>query len=302
MLYKRIFAISLAIALLALLLCGCNRKATVNNEFSVKFISGDNVNTVLINLSDGKTILLDGGHTENSKNSIVNSLNDIKATQIDYYFLTSPNSNNVKNANLILDEYPIKTAYLPLVSNLDNFKEFNSLVETLNSSGAVINKIEVGYYILGENYFVCALSPNVNNIVEVNSASEISAISPTIYLEYYGVRFLFCGEIDKSVEENVVSNYYAGVYDMYFERAGKKVDIENIDFLHVPSQGNSNSCCAKFLDCVYPTNSIVSCISKTSNASIIGKLHNLNHKACVYTTDVNDISVIVGENSTYHIK
>ncbi len=274
--YKRI-KVKIAVLIFlcfSLYLSGCNG-VTLNNQrfyicdgFSVNFIDVGEGDATLIRFPDGKTMLIDCGErsTENLY-SVEKYLNEYCDSGLDYLMLTHPDSDHVGNAASILEDFRVKTAFVPYIRNPELFADYYRAYLKLNEKSVETEISAVYKFVAGENYFLVELSPNglgtggssytlFNDSAEP-TAKERNNLSPIVYLEYNGVKFLFTGDADFSQEKVALNNVKLGLIDAFF---GKKdaVVLENLDFLKVGHHGSADSAGEDLLRATTPKNAVIS--------------------------------------------
>ena len=130
-------------------------------------------------------------------------------------------------------------------------------------------------------------------------------VSPIIYLEYKGVRFILTADADKRAEELVLTNYSLGLFN-YSKSNGEKVLLENIDFYKLSSHGGDSSNSLNFVKLLSPKNAIISVGSGNkqgySSTISLSNLYDANKDYNLYRTDRDKtITVIVDEKGQYNI-
>ena len=281
--------------------CADNRENT-NGTFSVKFIGGENGVTSLINLPDDKVVLLGGGSLDIVKDKIVNSLETLSADNIDYLFINSPLNSGVKNAIKINDLYNISTIYKLNILNESHFENYNHLISLDNKN---IKTCVFGEVVKGDGYFLAVLSPCTNLGEQVFTSEEIAYVSPIIYLDYFGVRFLFiCGETSNSFS-SFLESYHSGAFNCFLSEHGKEIDLSRIDFLHILNKvAKDNKNKELFLQ-LQPKNAVITTSIDSSKQNIsslaLKNLYDYSSEIAVYQCAEKDLTVSVNENSSYSL-
>jgi competence protein ComEC len=151
--------------------------------------------------------------------------------------------------------------------------------------------------IVGEDYYLAFLSPlgesltanyyDEFNLLENPNDRQVNNLSPIIYLQYKGVKFVFTGDAGISQENMVVESYRAGVYDFIH---GKKVSLDNVDFLKVGHHGSADSTGQTFVNLLTPKNAIVSVggnnVYGHPSTTTFTRLQQANQDIKVFRTDV----------------
>lgn len=284
MFYKRgkvaISFISVFVILLNIFCAGCakdnlpsEKEVVVYKEFSVNYIDVGQGDCIFIRLPDGKNVLIDCGlndDTQENSKRIISLLNSYSVKKIDYFVLTHPDIDHIGNAKEVVNNFSIGAMYVPYVSSqlMSNFDYYQSLLDLAEERQ--IKRITSDYTCLieGENYFFAFLSPvpkGLNNssysVLESTlypTDRQINDLSPIIYFECFGKRFIFTGDASSTQEKIVIENYDVGIYDMFFNSYDIKVNLENIDYLKVSHHGSIDATCKEFLSLLQPKNFIIS--------------------------------------------
>lgn len=245
----------------------------IYSGFSVHYINVGQGDCIFIRLPDGKNMLIDTGDTDvfnKTAEKITAYLNAYSVSKIDYFVLTHPDADHAGNALYLLQRFIVDTAYLPYISqvHLSNYPSYNQAYQELKQTQAKIITSDCYRYVKGDYYQVAFLSPMEKNSEDssyfhfngmtVPDESASNDLSPIIYLDACGKRFLFTGDASKSQEMLVVSNYKANLYKNYFGRFGIQVNLSEIDYLKVGHHGARTSSCEDFLNLTKPKNAIIS--------------------------------------------
>ncbi len=301
-----------------LLFSGCNRyenNVEINaGEFSVHYLDVGQGDAIFINFPDGKTMLIDTGLTDDATAEFIKSTVIKSKPEIDYFVLTHPDVDHIGNAQSIIEEFNVEKLFVPKIVNENLFPRFREVMQTAREKEIEITVSDNYKYESGDGWFFAMLSPkpylSIDSIYNTVNAStdpspeEINDLSPIIYLEYRGVRFLFTGDAGFSQEKLVVDSCKAGVYDYRFN--GNQIDIMKIDFLKMGHHGSDESSSEKFLQYVTPQNAVISVGDNNyglpSKYSLI-RLVQVNSEVNLFRTDTaGSISVYVNGEGAYEVK
>ncbi len=302
---KRLIAVFTAIALSFCI--GCSSNANVNlklpsdNGYAVYFLDVGEGDAILIKLSDGKTMLIDCGAVSDANKEYLKTVINLVGGKIDYIILSHPDVDHVGNAKFLADNFCIGKAFLPCLTNPQRFAVYNEFLQTIIS-----NEVEIEYStnqteIVTDEYLIRVLTPKPyldidSTYTDVNTQLQpsheiVNGISPIIYFESGGVRFLFTGDAPKKCEIEAME--YASVLG-----AGS-INLSGIDFLKVSHHGSNDASCEDFLDVVRPQNAV---ISSGVNAyghpttAVLNRLVAYNRDVYIWRTDVKgSISVFVSD-------
>lgn len=321
---KRFFSILVCLILFAIcLFCGCDRltsgSSNVYQGFSVHYINVGQGDCIFIRFDDGKNMMIDTGDmdkTDKNAKNIKNYLNNYSVNKIDYLVLTHPDQDHVGNAEYLIKEFGVGKAFVPYVTDrlLDCYPSFNKTMDALKSSGAEIIISDCYQYITGQNYSLAFLSPSPKDFINgsyeqfntmiVPDESASNNLSPIIYLQSCGERFLFTGDVGKDQELFVVNNYELGFYDVVFNRHGITVELEDIDYLKVAHHGADTSSSQQLLDLLRPKNAIISVSGDNfyghPSSEVLERIKLSNQNANIYRTDIHG-TVVVYKNQNENL-
>lgn len=324
---KRLFALSFAV--IAASCCFCLICACVSDGyggeyadtfkhydgFSVNFIDVGTGDAIFINFADGKTMLIDCGEKNTRNfNSVKRYLDEYTNGILDYLVLTHPDADHVGNAAQIIESYIVNTAFVPYINERlrGNFNLYNQAYTLLEESGAEIKISAVGRNVCGEKYSFIMLSPNAKGTTDsaydtFNSYEDPpdgvrNDISPIIYLEYMGVRFILTGDAGFSQEKVALDNVKTGITDGVLQNKGKdKINLTDIDFLKVSHHGSNGASGAEFLQALSPKNAVISVGGDNAygfpTKDTLSRIAAANENCSVYLTSVcGTVSVFVDES------
>ncbi|MBQ7348353.1 MAG: MBL fold metallo-hydrolase [Clostridia bacterium] len=328
---RKIFALFSVIFVCLFILCSCVPSSvteeTVNPEksdeivlqakFSVHFIDVGNGDCILIKFPDSKRMLIDCGDKIDGVYSKINDyLKSQNVDKIDFLVLTHPDRDHIGNAVDIINDFEIGTAYIPHILSNTLFPLFNSVKQELTAKNIDFQVSHLYSYIKGEGYSVAFLSPappgnkksayNILNSALSPTANDINNVSPIIYVEYNGVRFLFTGDAGKSQEEYVLDLYKSSLYKRNFEYYGFDVNLENIDFLKVSHHGSDDATSENFLQTLNPKNAVISVGGNNyyglPSSNTLIRLNALSEEFELYRTDTKgSVAVYVNEMGNYRV-
>lgn len=252
-------------------LVGCNRKVNplvVNEgEFSVHFLDVGEGDSILINLPDGKNMLIDTGNTsEVVADYVISCVGKTDKERIDYLVVTHPDSDHVGNLKAVVDRFSVGTAFVPDVRNPERFPAYYEALSVLENSDTIIKVSGYWQLVCESDYYFAFLSPAPTgeegssyddlNGTTFPSSTVINDVSPIIYFECKGSRFVFTGDAGKSQEKLVLDNYTVKAYDFMYGK--DKINLTDIDVLKVAHHGADGSSSEEFLNLLKPKNVVIS--------------------------------------------
>lgn len=242
----------------------------------VHYIDVGQGDCILIQVNN-KNLLIDSG-PKSDKKQCLNYLSSLKIDKLDYVIATHPHEDHIGNMADVINDYNILAFYAPKVTSTT--KTFEKMVEALKANNLKINVIKKGTNSidLGENTKVTVFSPTKD------SDDNLNNYSPVIKIEYGNTSFLFTGDAEKGVENEILANN------------------ENLsaDVLKVGHHGSSTSTSEPFLKKINPSIGVISVGQDNTynhpNEDTIKRL--TDNKVTVYRTDKDGTVIISSDGST----
>ena len=261
--------ISILSILLIFLIRACILSTTLKSNpeiMKVHFINVGQGDSILIQVNN-KNLIIDSGPKDN-KNNLLKYLNKLNITSFDYVIATHPHEDHIGNMAYLINNYKISNFYAPKV--VSTTIAFETMIEALVRKNLKINiiKANINTIDLGQDTTVEVFSPNLETYENLNN------YSPIIKITYKNTSFLFTGDAEKLVENEVLNK-----------------NIKS-DVLKVGHHGSSTSSSLDFVKTVSPSISVIS----------VGKYNSYNHpnintleslkNTIIYRTDLNNNIII----------
>ena len=268
-------------------------------ELKVHYISVGQGDSILLELPDDKIMLIDAG-PGSGEDTLIKYLNSVFVTRpdrvIDYFLVTHQDEDHIGGADKVFDNFEVEKFYRPKVytpeeaadlgvkdkDNICDTKVFETMIEKMAKENCKnVVEVEGGKQMpyLADNcgYNIKFLSPIDESYADPND------YSPIMILTYEQRKFMFTGDAEEFVEDQVVARY-------------SKSDLD-IDVLKVGHHGSNTSSSEEFLDAVDPQYAVI-CVGKDNKynhptESTISKLTAKVGENNIYRTD-NDGNVIIG--------
>lgn len=240
-----------------------------DEKFKVHFIDVLQGDSILINLPDGKNMLIDAGPVSTSS-KVIEYINSQNITKLDYVIGTHPHSDHIGGFSPIINDFDIGKLYMPKVSHTT--KTYLDLLDTIENKGLTVNTAKKGVTILNEDGVeITILSPVQELYNDLNNYSAV------IKLKYDETSFLFMGDAEQLIEEELLGDIKA-------------------DVLKVGHHGSDTSTSEQFLKAVSPEYAVI-CVGINQygqpSSDILNRLKAYNIK--VYRTDKNG-NIIISSN------
>ena len=273
---------------------------------------------IYIAFPDGKNMVMDIGSEFGSTSPWEHAnefLQERNVTQIDYLFITHGDYDHIRDAKKLLDNYEIKSLYMPLEKAQDSntWLDLLEAAENETYTDGNGNKVEAAYNnnvgaytISGENWEMKCYSFDEADYPSGTNAEKINAVSPICLLEYSERTIVLTGDANEMTEEYVLSKGY--------------LDNIDTDILKVGHHGSKSSTTQAFLDKIDAEFAIISTSGTREkpqekythpNPDLLSRLDNytdavpdadFNGFRQVYITGSDgDITVTIGENGGINI-
>ena len=207
----------------------------INSDFMyVHYINVDQGDSILIQVNN-KNLLIDSG-PKTHKKSLLKYLKSLGISDLDYVIATHPHDDHIGNMNTIIDNFDIKYFYAPKVYSSTN--TFEKMIESLKNKNLKIIPIRrnCNTIFLGPKTSVNIFSP-INDIYD-----NENNYSPVIKISYGNTSFLFTGDAEKEIENELLA---------------LNDDISS-DVLKIAHHGSSTSTSDSFLQKVNPKYAVIS--------------------------------------------
>ena len=233
-------------------------KDTIGNggQADNPYVTGDTLQMTVLDIGqgdciyiafpDGKNMMMDIGSEFGTTSPWERAnafLQERKVTQIDYLFITHGDYDHIRDAKKLLDNYEIKSLYMPL----DKAQDSNTWLKVLEAAreetytstdgktvDAKYNNNVGAYTISGENWQMKCYSFDEADYPSGTNAEKINAVSPICLLEYANRTIVLTGDANEMTEEYVLEKGY--------------LDNIDTDILKVGHHGSKSSTTQAFLD------------------------------------------------------
>lgn len=176
---------------------------TNNNLLKVHYLDVGQGDSMFIELPNNETMLIDAAESYQSEN-IINYLKNLNYQKIDYVIGTHPHTDHIGGLKNIINTFEIGKIYMPKV--VSTTKTYESLLMTIKDKNLKINTAKAGTTIIDTDTLkVNILAPNNSTYTELNNYSVVTKIT------YGTTKFLFMGDSEKLIENEIKENVTADV-------------------------------------------------------------------------------------------
>lgn len=220
-------------------------------DLRVHFLDVGQGDATVIELPDGKTVLVDGGDdTDPHKTALLRYLNALKIDTIDYLIVTHADADHCGGLDAVLKYKRVLKAYVPdsnLVTGVQ-YQEFYSALEKEDCEKVTLSRMKITS---DEPYTLSVLSPyeafGEEDVTEDNTRSGV------VWLSYQGVSALFMGDAPAEVETALVTEAKNGLLREFAPKLSKTQIIK------VSHHGSNTATTENFLRYVQAETAVISC-------------------------------------------
>ena len=226
-------------------------------EMRLHFIDVGQGDCAFIELPDGKTMLIDGGpQTQAAELSIMRHLKALNVREIDYLVVSHADIDHVGALKEVVENIPIARAFLPKCDVTENAEYAAFYAELMKSECQIEYSMrKTSLSSDGEYPYVLQFLYPYTYDVEFGDMGDIDSneLSSVFWLDYQGVSALFTGDAPAKIENNLIRDSDAGLFDVY------NVELTGTEILKVAHHGSSSSTTDLFARYLGVKDAVVSC-------------------------------------------
>lgn len=247
-----------------------------SNKLRITFLDVGQAECSLIQLPDGKNILVDCGtsygRTDREENKILPFLKRQGIDKIDLLIFTHLHADHIAGAKTILNN--IECAKIIDAGQISKSSIALTIDSIISVKKIIKEKVRRGDLIEGKDYRIYFLFPEDDEIVKQNKGftTNLNNTSIVFKLKYKYNDILFTGDMEET-EEIILSHSYKGFLDC--------------NLIKVPHHGSRTSSSFPFLLKVKPEFAVFSCglfnMYKNPNSLVLNRYKNIN--STIFRTD-----------------
>lgn len=243
----------------------------------VNFLDVGQGDSEFIQLPDGKCMLIDAS-TSDYSDGIIAYISNLGYTKIDYLIATHPHADHIGGMKAVVQHFDIGEVYMPKAST--NTKTYENLLLAIADKGVSINTAKAGKVIFKDNDLSMEFLAPVKE-----SYDNLNNYSAVLRLEYGSSAFLFMGDAEGQVENEILKNS---------SKAKLKADV-----LKVGHHGSKTASGIEFVSAVSPKYAVIEVGTGNSyNHPHDKAIHNLSEiGADILRTDTNGNIAVVSDKT-----
>lgn len=222
-------------------------------EMRVHFVDVGQGDATIIQLPDGKVMLIDGGDNEDAHTTaLLRYLRALKVEAIDYLVATHADADHCGGLTEVVRMFDVKRAFLPMVNVTEN-TAYATFYAQLMKEGCDYTYAARGVSLStqGEYAYTLEFIYPYTLDTEKENESDDNAASAVLWLDYQGASVLFTGDAPKSVEEKLMLD------DALDAIVG--VELSDTELLKVSHHGSKDATSKAFLEYLGVEYAVISC-------------------------------------------
>ena len=269
----------------------------IPKSLKIYFIDINQGDSTLIVTPMNKTILIDGGGSENfdvGKKTLIPYLLDRKIKKLDYVIISHFDLDHVGGLITVMEELQVKTVLISKqAEDSQNFKKFKEIVKQKRISVAIVGTESLGNPMrinIEKDLYFDIIWPDNSNLISENTLNNNSIVCK---LNYKSFSMMFTGDIEEIAEKQILQTYK------------NNIKILNSTVLKVAHHGSKTSSTPEFLKAVNPKVALIGVGENNKfghpNEEVLKRLENLDTK--IYRTDKNgEITIKVNKKGQVRIQ
>ncbi len=257
-----------------------NRQVSTSGKLAVHFINVGQGDSILLQLPDRQTMLVDAGPNE-AGSAVVSYLQEQGVEKIDYLVATHPHADHIGGMDNVIQAFEIGKVYMPRVTTTT--ESFESVLRSLKAKGLKITPVKAGLTILDQNALkISFVAPCRSGYEDLNNWSAV------LKVRYGSTSFLLTGDAQAESEQEMLAS-----------GADLKADV-----LKVGHHGSYSSTTRAFLKAVSPKYAVISVGAGNDyghpHRETLARLASAGVK--VYRTDRDGTVMFVSDGKTLTVK
>lgn len=233
-----------------------------SGEARIHFLDVGQGDCTLLELPDGKVMLIDGGDMQPStERTVLRYFNALKIDVIDYLVITHADEDHCGTLDVVLKHKKVLNAYLPPTFPVDGteYDEVYNAILKEKCNVIYTSRTAKGLGCDNENYpyelsflypYQFDVEQALNGKTEIEDDNDFSAV---LYFDYQNVGTLFASDISAEIEEKLMFDNELGVFE------NRAFDLTSTEILKVAHHGSKYSTSAEWLRYLQTKTAVISC-------------------------------------------
>lgn len=255
---------------------GNKNTSSLSENLKIHYLDVGQGDSTLIELPNGETMLIDAAE-KSEASKIIQYIKDLGYNKINYIIGTHPHTDHIGGLASIIESFEVGSIYMPKV--VATSKTYENLLTTIANQNLKIKTAKKGLNIIDtEKLKIKILSPSKN---EYNNLNNYSAV---LKLTYQNHQFLFMGDAEKEIEEEIANDVAANV-------------------IKVGHHGSNTSSSESFVKQVKPNYAIISVGDNNKYNHPSDEIVNrwLNIGAKIYQTNKEGTIIVTSDGTNLNI-
>ncbi len=222
-------------------------------DLRIHFLDVGQGDCTLIELPDGKVMLIDGGDGKSgTKKQVLRYLNALDIDVIDYLVVTHTDKDHCGALDEVFRYKKVVNAYLPHTYDTEDVEYAETYAAAIEEECTIYpfsRKLNLSRLTDTETPYTLRFLYPYSPPAEGGYSKE----SCVLWLDYMGHSALFCGDAPSAVEEVLLRDDRLGTYAL------QGVTLSETEILKVAHHGSANSTSQEFLDYLGVETAIISC-------------------------------------------
>jgi len=279
-----IFALSFLIYLFISYFPGLDISKSTNQDsleltdtLKVHFLDVGQADSILIELPNKETMLIDAGNNTDDK-FVVDYIKNLNYDKIDYVVGTHPHEDHIGGLDTVINTFKIQNVYMPKVEHTT--KTFKDVLLAVKNKNLKIKTAKAGVNIINNDDLKIDIIAPVNESYE-----DLNNYSAVVKITYKDNSFLFMGDAEKLSEDEIIANVRA-------------------DVIKIGHHGSHTSTSEEFLKKASPTYAIISAGKDNEYGHPHEETINLLNKSNIeiYRTDLSGTIVIMSDGYNINVE
>ena len=280
------------------------------DEMRVTFLDVGLGDCALVELPDGKIVLIDGGDGSYTHElSILKCLNSYGVSKIDFLISTSVKGEHCGGLAEIVRLKSVDYAYIPYCTNTRITPEFHDFFSQLESSGVNYDYAHSGngYYDEQNGVFFTFLSPSdwqgplseYTTMNENPTDANVENASIITWLQYNDTAFIFTSDARSSTLKTIVDKYELSksLGEPFCKLGNFSVNLEDCKVVTVAAHGGAKNTSKTWYEIINPECAVLSVGDNFASLPSLESMADVcAYVAPIYTSEKGNIVIKVSES------